>query len=97
MNDKPQYGKQYNLTGKGNSIANGNSWEESEVKPDELHRYYKGKVVAKPITKTFVADKSVEPNYGSQCPSKDRERLSPDCSTNPAGYCINCGAGRDHS
>lgn len=31
-NDKPEYGKVYSLTGSGNSIANGNSWAESEVK-----------------------------------------------------------------
>jgi hypothetical protein len=30
--DQPEYGKQYNLTGSGKSIMNGNSWAESEVK-----------------------------------------------------------------
>ena len=32
--DKPINGKTYNLTGSGNSIMNGNSWAESEVKPE---------------------------------------------------------------
>lgn len=30
--DKPQEGKTYALTGMGNSISNGNTWSESEVK-----------------------------------------------------------------
>ena len=30
--DKPAHGKQYSLTGPGNSIMNGNTWKESEVK-----------------------------------------------------------------
>jgi len=34
MTDKPEYGKQYRLTGAGASIANGNTWAESEV-PEE--------------------------------------------------------------
>ena len=29
---KPESGKQYALTGAGKSIANGNTWAESEVK-----------------------------------------------------------------
>jgi hypothetical protein len=29
--NKPEYGKLYSLTGKGKSIANGNTWEESLV------------------------------------------------------------------
>ena len=30
--DRPEHGKQYSLTGAKNSIANGDSWRESEVK-----------------------------------------------------------------
>ena len=30
--DRPQPGKVYSLTGLGNSIMNGNTWEESEIK-----------------------------------------------------------------
>ena len=38
MNDKgkPEAGKIYSLTGLGNSIANGNTWAESEVKEDNV-------------------------------------------------------------
>jgi len=32
---KPESGKQYALTGAGKSIANGNTWAESEVKPKD--------------------------------------------------------------
>lgn len=39
MNDKPEYGKQYNLTGKTNSIAAGNTWAESEVKGTRNYDY----------------------------------------------------------
>ena len=37
--DKPQQGKQYLLIGAGDkpSIANGNTWTESEVKQDQEH------------------------------------------------------------
>lgn len=31
VEDKPEYGKAYSLTGSSNSIANGNTWAESEV------------------------------------------------------------------
>lgn len=34
MENKPEYGKQYSLTGSGKSIANGNTWAESEVIKD---------------------------------------------------------------
>ena len=33
---KPEAGKIYSLTGLGNSIANGNTWAESEVKEDNV-------------------------------------------------------------
>ena len=33
---KPESGKQYALTGAGKSIANGNTWAESEVKEDNI-------------------------------------------------------------
>ena len=33
----------------------------------------------------------------SSCPSADRNCPSADCVLNPGGYCIRCGAGRDHS
>ena len=33
---KPEAGKQYALTGAGKSIANGNTWAESEVKKDNV-------------------------------------------------------------
>ena len=33
---KPEPGKQYALTGAGKSIANGNTWAESEVKEDNV-------------------------------------------------------------
>lgn len=32
INDRPEYGKVYSLTGLGKSIANGNSWAESVVR-----------------------------------------------------------------
>jgi len=35
--DKPEEGKIYSLTGLGKSIANGNTWAESEVK-EQLHK-----------------------------------------------------------
>ena len=40
--DKPEQGKQYLLIGGANkpSIANGNSWEESEVKPLAIHEQF---------------------------------------------------------
>lgn len=32
INDRPEYGKVYSLTGMGKSIANGNSWSESVIR-----------------------------------------------------------------
>jgi len=38
IDDKPEEGKTYTLVGVGKCIANGNSWQDSEVKKNDKNK-----------------------------------------------------------